>query len=162
MLDDDSTVTGQQFTVYSNNEDIGLVSREVNLVDGQADLLANQAGNGKCIRIFVVLVWEEEGFSTYCFQFIGQGASFCMTKNCATAHHHVSKKEVVPGALYVAKSVTMAFVTPLITSSVIDSDVLTEWRTLSLSLHKWNEKLFITTNASDDAPASSEAMEPRP
>jgi hypothetical protein len=47
----------------------------------------------------------------------------------------------------------------LITLSVIDSDVLTKWQTLSLSLYKWNEKFFIARNASDKAPASSEAME---
>jgi hypothetical protein len=58
-LDDDATVTGQPFTVYSNNEDGGRVPREVNLVDGQADLVANQAGNGKRVRIFVVPGWDD-------------------------------------------------------------------------------------------------------
>jgi hypothetical protein len=67
-----------------------------------------------------------------------------------TAHCHAWKKEVVPGDLYVAKSATTAFKTPSITSSVIGSDVLTDWRALSLSLHNWYKIFFIATNASDD------------
>jgi hypothetical protein len=83
----------------------------------------NPANNGKWVKIFVVPDWNEQ-FSAYCLQFIGQGASFGTAKICATVHHQASKKEVVPGELYMAKSVTTAFVTPSITSAVIDSDVL--------------------------------------
>jgi hypothetical protein len=77
------------------------------------------------------------------------------------AHHHASKKEVVPGKLYTAKYPTNAFVTPLIKSSVVNSDILTKWwRALSLSLlHKWKDAFFIATNASDEAPTSSATME---
>jgi hypothetical protein len=57
-------------------------------------------------------------------------------------------------------SATMAFVTtPSITLAVINSEVLKEWRALSLSLHEWNKKVFISTNASDEVPTSSAAME---
>jgi hypothetical protein len=159
-LDEDSTVTGQPFTVFSHGvEGVG-VPRVVNLDNEHVEILiANQANNnGKHVKIFVVPGWDD-GFSTYCFQFIGQGASFCTAKNCTTSHHHASKKEVVPGKLYVCKSSTTAFVTPSITSSVIDCEVLIQWRGLSLSLHEWNEKFFIATNASDEAPASTAAME---
>jgi hypothetical protein len=85
--------------------------------------------NGKRVKIFAIPGWDE-GFSTYCFRFIGQGASFCTAKNCVTSHHHTSKKQVAPGELYVAKSSSTAFVTPLITSSVINSKVLIECRAL--------------------------------
>jgi hypothetical protein len=76
-----------------------------------------------------------------------------------TAHHHAAKKQVAPGELYVAKSPTTAFVALLTTSSVIDSKVLIEWRAPSLYFHEWNKKLFITTNALDEEPASTAAME---
>jgi hypothetical protein len=159
MLDDGSSATGQVFTVCSNGEANGRrVPSVVNLTDGQAEVLGNQASNGKRVKIFVVPEWND-GFITYCFQFIGQGASFCTAKNCTMAHHHASKKQVAPGKLYVAKSAMTAFVTPSITSSVIDSEVLIDWRARSLSLHEWNEKFCIATSASDEAPASSAAME---
>jgi hypothetical protein len=76
----------------------------------------------------------------------------------ALPQYHASKKEILPGELYVTKSFTTAFVTPLITLAIIDSDVLIEWRALSLSLHQWNEKFFIATNASDKVPASLAAL----
>jgi hypothetical protein len=43
--------------------------------------------------------------------------------------------------------------------AVIDSDVLTEWKSLLLSLPEWNEKFLIAALASDDIPASTGAME---
>jgi hypothetical protein len=152
--------------VFSNGEANGRrgeangrrVPSVVNLTDGQTEALANQASNGKRVKLFVLPEWND-GFSMYCFQFIGQGASLCTAKNCTTAHYHASKKQVAPGELYVSKSVSTAFVTPSITSTVIDSEVLVDWLSRSLSLQEWNEKFFITTNASDEAPASSTAME---
>jgi hypothetical protein len=158
-LDDDSTAAGHAFTVFSNGHDGSTVPRVVNLGEGQAEILVNQTSNGKRDKIFVVPDWNN-GFSTYCFQFIGQGASFCTAKNCTTSHHHAStKKEVVPGELYVCKSSSTAFVTPSISSVVIDNKVLIKWSSLSLLLQEWNEKFFIATNAADEAPASTAAME---
>jgi hypothetical protein len=51
------------------------------------------------------------------------------------------------------------FLTPTITTEVINDDVLNTWRTLTLLLPAWNEKFFIATTASSDVPASSAAME---
>jgi hypothetical protein len=46
-LDDELTVTGQPFTVHSNGDNEGRrVPRVVNLMDGQAETLMNQANNG--------------------------------------------------------------------------------------------------------------------
>jgi hypothetical protein len=156
-----STVNGLPFTVMldgSIGEAVRHVPREVHMADGHTDPLASQTANGKRVKIFVVPGWEK-GFSTFCFQFIGQGASFCTTQNCTTAHHHASKKEVRPGEIYVAKSHTTAFATPSLEPTVIDEDVLADWKALSLSLSDWNEKFFIATNTSDELPASSAAME---
>jgi hypothetical protein len=125
-LDDGSTVTGQPFTIFSEGEeDDRRVPRVVNLMDGQAEILANQTSNGKKVKVFVAPGWDE-GFGMYCFQFIGQCTSFCTAKNCTMAHHRASKKQVAPGELYVAKSASTAFMTPLVTSSVNDSEVLIE------------------------------------
>jgi hypothetical protein len=63
----------------------------------------NQTSNSKRVKTFVVPGWEE-GFSTYCFQFIGQGASFCTAKNCTTAHQHTAKKQAAPGELYISNN----------------------------------------------------------
>jgi hypothetical protein len=130
----------------------------VNMSEGPTPHPAQKAFNGKRVKIFVVPSWDK-GFSTYCFQFIGQGASFCTSQNCVTAHHHASVKKVMPGKLYVAKSTTTAFVMPSITTKVIDVDVLAKWKTLCLLLSEWNKKFFIATAASDKAPASTAAME---
>jgi hypothetical protein len=62
----------QLFTVFSLEWESGQIPREVNLVNGQAEALANQVGNGKHVRICGVPGWDE-GFNSYCFQFIGQG-----------------------------------------------------------------------------------------
>jgi hypothetical protein len=65
MLDDDSTVTGQPFTVFSNGDEDGRqVPRVVNLMEGQAEILVNQSSNGKRVKLFIVPGWEE-GFSTW-------------------------------------------------------------------------------------------------
>ena len=100
------------------------------------------------------------GLQRLLLQFIGQGASYCTARNCNTAHHHSLVKTVKPGEIYVAKSSSTAFVTPSITDSVIDSDVLAVWRALTLTLPEWNQKFFIATAAlDDDVPVSSAAME---
>jgi hypothetical protein len=45
-LDNGSTVIGQPFTVFSEGEEDDVqVPREVNLMDGQAETLANQTSN---------------------------------------------------------------------------------------------------------------------
>jgi hypothetical protein len=67
----------------------------------------------------------------------------------------------MPGEIYVAKSSTTGtpFVTPSILDSVIEVEVLTNWRTDSLTLTEWNEKFLIATAALDDMPVSNAAME---
>jgi hypothetical protein len=74
------------------------------------------------------------------------------------AHHHASVKKVMPGKLYVAKSASTAFVTPSITSKVIDDDILAVWIT-ALLLQEWNEKFFIATAALDENPVSHANMD---
>jgi hypothetical protein len=152
-----STVMGQPLTVLSDLEEEGGTSR--------VDAMAGRDSNGnyqstptKKFKIFVVPELDE-GFEAFCFQFIGQGASFCTARNCVTAHHHASVKTVKPGELYVAKSYSTAFVTPSITKSVVEVEVLVSWQALSLALPEWNQMFFIATAASDDAPASSAALE---
>jgi hypothetical protein len=75
------------------------------------------------------------------------------------SHHHASVNSIKPGEIYVAKSPTTAFVTPSIMGAVIDSDVLTEWKSRLLTLPKWNEKFLISAFASDDIPTLIAAME---
>jgi hypothetical protein len=150
-LDDSTAVSGVPVTVLSNG-----IPSEVNMREGQAGDDDTHGANGKRFKIFVV---PRETSSTLCFQLIGQGASFCTARNCATAHHHASVKRVKPGDIYIAKSSTTAFVTPSITTDVIDDGVLASWRTLNLPLSTWIEKFFIATAASDEVPASSAAME---
>jgi hypothetical protein len=60
-----------------------------------------------------------------------------------------------------AKSPITAFKMPLLARLIIDDKVLSVWRTLTLSLPKWNEKLFLATSASDDLQASKAAIEVR-
>jgi hypothetical protein len=118
-----------------------------------------QAHNGKRFKIFVVPS-QEEGFGTYCFQLIGQGASFCTTRNCGTLHHHASVKDVIPGDIYVAESTTTASTTlTTISKTVMEEDVLSVWRTLILLLQQWNKELFLAKNASNDLPTSKATME---
>jgi hypothetical protein len=114
---------------------------------------------GSVFRFLVVPSWDEES-STFCFHYIGQDAlSLCMSQNCGRVHPHASVKKVMPGMLYITKYLTTAFVTPLIITEVINGDILTEWKTLSLSLPEWNEKCFIATAALDGVTASTAAME---
>jgi hypothetical protein len=154
---DGSTVTGAAFTVWSGGGPRG-IPREVDMGDEQATEGDMGEANGKRFKIFVVPTWSS-GFSTYCFQFIGQGASFCTARNCRTSHHHASVKTVMPGEIYVAKSSTRAFVTPTIMDAVIEDEVLTTWQALSLPLTEWNEKFLIATEALEDIPVSTAAME---
>jgi hypothetical protein len=155
-----STVTGEPFTVFSGegNRRFRDIPREVNMDDGRMTEQDTPGSNGKRFKIFVIPT-DNTGFSSYCFQFIGQGASYCTARNCATSHHHASVKAVKPGEIYVAKSSTTAFVTPSMHEAGIDADVLTGWRALSLTLSEWNEKFFIATAALDDIPVSTAAME---
>jgi hypothetical protein len=147
----------QQSQAHRWNGDRG-IPREVDMSDEQGTEANMVGSNAKRFRIFVVPTWDI-GFSTYCFQFIGQGASYCTAVNCAASHHHSSVKTVMPGEIYVAKSSTTAFVTPSILDSVIEVEVLANWRTLSLTLTEWNAKLLIATAALDDMPVSNAAME---
>jgi hypothetical protein len=69
--------------------------------DGQGENDDMQGLNAKRFKIFVVPSWDTN-FSTYCFQLIGQGASSCTARNCASAsHHHASMNSVKPGEMYV-------------------------------------------------------------
>jgi hypothetical protein len=164
---DDSTVQGRQRTVLSDKEDGSGIPLEVNMHGhnnserglGYNANTAIQALNGKRFKIFVVPKSLDETFGTFCFQLIGQVASFCTARNWDMAHHHASAKKVKPGEIYLAKSSTTAFVTPSITTKVIGENALTTWKSLTLSLPEWNEKFFIATAASDEIPASSAAIE---
>jgi hypothetical protein len=164
---DYSTVQGRQRTVLSDKEDGSGIPLEVNMhghdnSEGRLGYNANtaiQALNGKRFKIFVVPKSLDETFSTFSFQLIGQGASFCNACNCDTAHHHASTKKVKPGEIYVAKSSITTFVAPSIATEVINENALTTWKSLTLSLPEWNEKFFIATAASDEIPASSAAIE---
>jgi hypothetical protein len=122
------------------------------------EIFSHQGSGAKRFKIFDV-PGLDNGFATYCFQFIGQGASFCTSKNCGISHHHASVKTVQPGKIYVAKGLSMAFVLPSLGDSVLHPEALRNWKTLSLTLPDWNEKFFIATAASDDIPASTEAIE---
>jgi hypothetical protein len=164
-FDDNSTLSGNPITVFSAGHDVRpeadrveVPIREVTMSEAQDPDLENQTSNGKGFKVFVVPSLDK-GFLSFCFQYIGQGASFCTARNCTTSHHNASVRKVMLGELYVAKSTTTAFVTPSIMGNVIDDDVLSMSRTLSLSLPEWNEKFLIATAASDDEPASKAAME---
>jgi hypothetical protein len=128
--------------------------REVNLDAGQMTLLYTLGSNGD-------IPTQYKGFSSYYFQFIDQGGeSYCTArKNCAVYHYHGPVKIVKPGEIYVSKSSTMAFVTPSITKPVIDSEDLSGWRALSLTLPEWNKKFLIATATLDDTLVSTAAME---
>jgi hypothetical protein len=118
-----------------------------------------QNSGAKRFKIFVVPT-VGNGFNSFCFQFIGQGASFCTSRNCAVLHHHALVKAVKPGDVYVAKGSSTVFVLPFLGDSVLQPEVLAKWKYLSLNLPEWNEKFFIATSASDKAlPASTEAIE---
>jgi hypothetical protein len=65
----------------------------------------------------------------------------------------------MPGEIYMAKSVTTAFVTPSIMDSVIEAAVLAGWHTLSLTQTEWNEKFLFATEALDDIPVYTADME---
>jgi hypothetical protein len=151
---------GQPITVLSDKESIDGVPTEistggsVHVVDGPAPSVST----GKKFKI-IVIPTRNLGFGNFCFQFIGQGASFCTAQNCATAHHHAATKTVIPGEIYVAKGATTAFATPALAESALDPHVATEWRSLSLTLPEWNEKFLIATAVSDELPASAAAIE---
>lgn len=57
-----------------------------------------------------------------------------------------------------AKAPTSALVTPFITESVIDGDVLTEWESCLVTLPEWNERFPFAASASDDIPESTAAI----
>jgi hypothetical protein len=124
------------------------------------EMFSQQASGAKRFKIFVV-PGLDNGFATYCFQFIGQGASFCTSKNCGILHQHALVKTVKPGEVYVAKGLATAFVLPSLGDSVLHPEALKKWKALSLTLPNWNEKFFIATAASDDVPASTEDIEIR-
>jgi hypothetical protein len=103
---DHSTLQGRQRSVLSNKEDGSGIPLEVN-VQGHNNLeerleytgnTAIQVLIGKPCKIFVVPSLDKT-FSMFCFQLIGQGASFCTASNCRTAHHHASTKKVKPGKI---------------------------------------------------------------
>jgi hypothetical protein len=100
------------------------------------------------------------GSRNYCFQLIGQGASFFAAQNCATVHHHAAVKTITPGEIYIPKGITMVFVTPMLNASALDPHFLKQWKSLSLALpSEWNEKILIATAVSDELPASAAAIE---
>jgi hypothetical protein len=121
MLSGGSTVTGEPFTVFSGegNRRFRDIPREVDMDDGWKTESDTPGSNGKRFKTFVIPT-SNTAFSAYCFQFIGQGASYCTARNCVTAHHHALVKAVKPGEIYVAKSPTTAFVTPSIHEACID------------------------------------------
>jgi hypothetical protein len=157
----ESTLMGPPMTVNllgDGNRSRRDIPREVTLNTGQMALSYTPGSSGKRFNIFVASA-QYEGFSSYCFQFIRQGKSYCTACNYTTSHHHALVKIIKPGEIYVSKSSTTAFVTPSITKSVIDSDVLSVRRELLLTLLEWNEKFLIATAALDGAPVWMAAME---
>jgi hypothetical protein len=72
------------------------------------------------------------------------------------------KKQVAPGELYVAKSASTAFVILSITSSVIDSEVLIDWRARSLRGRGGRDRICIFgCRHSEHTPATMVPMKGR-
>jgi hypothetical protein len=156
-----SSVSGQAFTVRSEAEEEGDVPTEIQTASKagtEVMELFSQGPGAKKFKIFVVPD-DVNGFNDYCFQLIGQGASFCTSINCTTSHHHASVKAVKPGEIYLAKGISTAFVLPSLEKSVLDPEAVSKWKSLSLTLPDWNKKFFIATSASDELPASTAAIE---
>jgi hypothetical protein len=90
---DDYTVFGEARTVMSDTnaeEDVPTVSNGGSMVSMEVIDMFSPSSSAKKYKIF----------GRYCFQAIGQGASFCITHNCITSHHHMVVKMVKPGKIY--------------------------------------------------------------
>jgi hypothetical protein len=61
--------------------------------------------------------------------------------------------------MFVAKSLSEAFVEPRMSSWNVDEQVLQDWMDAALSFEAWSEKFLMASAAGDDKPASSAAME---
>jgi hypothetical protein len=86
-----------------------------------------EQSRGKRYPIFQVPI-SKEGFDTYCFKFIGCGATFCTVQDCTISHKGGGTVEAVnAGDVFVSKKPAgLAFVIPMVDGHPIHNCVVDE------------------------------------
>jgi len=79
-----------------------------------------------------------------CFRIIGQGGStFCILSNCSTNHKSGKHFEPRPGYIYVMKTTSTVFVSPSISSKVINVELLSKWLEDACSIDEWHKRFLL-------------------
>ena len=74
-----------------------------------------------------------------CGSVMGQGITFCSGYNCQTKHRGVQQiLKLQEDNIYVAQSKNRAFLSPTMSTSKIDEDVLAKWLMTSQTLQDWS------------------------
>ena len=84
-----------------------------------------------------------------CKTFIGQGTTVCMGLDCLKNHRQKRCLPVAEGQLFIAKAKDVVFAEPTL-NGTIDTSVLEEWKTLSLTISQWREKFKIARKVVED------------
>jgi hypothetical protein len=75
----------------------------------------------------------DQGYEATCFHLIGQGTTFCTSRNCTTSHQGATLAPL-PGALFVAKTATTAFADPRSSIMFLSPDLVVSWNNTAFTL----------------------------
>ena len=88
-------------------------------------------------------ICPDEGHNL-CFRIIGQGGStFCILSKCSTNHKSGKHFEPRPGYIYVMKTTSIVFVSPSISSKVINVELLSKWLEDACSIDEWHKRFLL-------------------
>ena len=99
---------------------------------------------------YKIIVIKEQDLVERCFGFIGSGGSFCISKECEKAKHAKVKNIVSPGEGYVLKNLTVAFESPFVQFSLVDSALQKLWSTSTHTLQEWSDLFDASRSHTDD------------
>jgi hypothetical protein len=101
-----------------------------------------QAGTkGKLFKLFLVEASRAEEES-YCFSFIGKGATMCMKRGCATNERVIYKD----GTLLIMKGPEVAFSDPTLEAVLLSDGLLKLWRAAWERFEVWRRKFALATS----------------
>ena len=94
-------------------------------------------------------IWVAPDSGDLCYQFIGQGSTFCIQSKCSIKHKNTERVSVPPGMAFVLKSPISAFREPSINVDVIGERLLAKWSGDLCTLDEWSARFLLVEQELD-------------
>ena len=112
-------------TILDSDQGRSSPSSDFSMVDDVPSKEATGTSNSNNLKTYKLLRVVEP--NEICGRYMTQGVAFCTEKDCMTNHRNMSEATLEEGQLYVMKTKTLAFSTPVMDLTSLENDILSKW-----------------------------------